>query len=208
MQCNDHPPSWNAISADSLDFPDRQTTVITPKRFVEVIEHFDNDRDTKRALSRKQESNESEGGLCGTILDATDQDLSSLICKLACDLNVSKNKVHRHLKDMKLKPLKYHRSQVLSDSESHKTQRMKFCSRIFDSDIGSNRIIFTDEKWFYRIFSFSRQNVRYWSIENPPVYDAFVKQGAEKVMPLAGIVNWHGLPIVWLPKNVFVNSQN
>ena len=184
----------------------RRTTTITPKSFVNVIKHFDKARDLKRTPRRKRESTESEGGLWRTILDEIGRNPSSTVRKLASDLNVSKSKVQRHLKELKLKPFKYHRSQVLS--ESHKKQRMEFCSWILDNDIASNRIIFTDEKWFYRILPFNRQNVRYWSIENPHVYDASVKQGAEKVMAWAGIVNGRVLPIVWFPNNVSVNSEN
>ena len=108
--------------------------------------------------------------------------------------------------DLKLKYFKYHRAQVLS--ESHKKQRMEFCPWILDNYFGSNRIIFKDEKQFYRILPFYRQKMRYWSIENPHVHDASVKQGAQKVMTWAGIANGLVLAIVWYPNNVSVNSQN
>ena len=40
------------------------------------------------------------------------------------------------------------------------------------------------------------------------MYDASVKQGVEKVMAWAGIVNGRVLLIFWFPKNISVNSEN
>ena len=76
------------------------------------------------------------------------------------------------------------------------------------NDIDPTKIIFTDEKWFNLSQPFNRQNARYWSISNPYVYDDSVKQGAEKVMAWAAIVNGRVLPLVWFPKGVSVNSDN
>ena len=79
--------------------------------------------------------------------------LDASIRRLASDLYVLQDKVHRRFKDLKLKAFKYNRSQVLP--ESHEKQRLEFCSRILENDINSNKIIFTDEKWFYRILPFN-----------------------------------------------------
>ena len=53
---------------------------------------------------------------------------------------------------------------------------------ILANDIDPTKIIFTDERWFYLKQPFNRQNVRYWTISNPYVYDDSVRQGAEKIM--------------------------
>ena len=58
-------------------------------------------------------------------------------------------------------------------------QRLEFCRWVLDENIELKNIFFMDEKWLYLRSSFSRQYTRYWSIENPRVYDDSVKQGGK-----------------------------
>ena len=68
-------------------------------------------------------------------------------------------------------------------------------------------IIFSDEKWFCLKPHPNRQNTRFWSMSNPHKYDDTNKQGAEKIMAWAGIVDGRILPIVWFKPGESVNFQ-
>ena len=83
-------------------------------------------------------------------------------------------------KDLHLKPYKHHRCQEIT--EAHMQQRLEFCRWVLDGNIEPKYIIFTEGKRFCLRSCFNRQNTRYWSIENPHVYDDSVKQGGEKTM--------------------------
>ena len=104
----------------------------------------------------------------------------------------------------KLKPYKFHKSQLLTDD--HKKQRAKFCKWLLSSEIDVQNVIFTDEKFFTLKSSPNRQNTRFWCLENPYVLEESVTQGAEKLMCWAGVINGRILPIVWFEKGESVNS--
>ena len=80
--------------------------------------------------------------------------------------------------NLHLKPCKYHRCQQLT--EAHMQQRLEFCCWVLDGNIEPKNIIFMDEMWFDLRSSFNCQNTRYWSIQNPHVYDDSVNQGGKK----------------------------
>ena len=68
-------------------------------------------------------------------------------------------------------------------------------------------IICTDEKWFILCSHLNRQNCRYQSVTNPYQYDDSVKQGAEKVMCWAAIVDGPVSRLVWFEEGESVNGQ-
>ena len=66
---------------------------------------------------------------------------------------------------------------------------------------------FTGEKWLALHPHHNRQNSTYWSVTNPYQYDDSVKQGAQKVMCWAAIVDGWVLLLVWFEKGEYVNGQ-
>ncbi len=107
--------------------------------------------------------------------------------------------------DLKLKPYKLHRCQELT--ENHKFQRLNFCHWISQTNMDPQKIIFSDEKWFHLRPHHNRQNTRVWSTTNPFLYDDSIKQGSEKVMCWAGVVDGRVLPIVWFSAGESVDSK-
>lgn len=182
-------------------------TKISPRRFTEVFNHFQRYGTVKDERSRNSGISQRTAAFCEDVQREITQNPKSSTRKISEKLNASRSKVRRTLRfDLKMYPYKFHRSQILNSSQ--KEQRLNFCNWILEHEIDPNKIIFSDEKWFQLDVSFNRQNVRYWSTENPHAYDASVKQGAEKVMAWAGIVNGCVLPIVWFQRGISVNSQN
>lgn len=53
----------------------------------------------------------------------------------------------------------------------------------------------------------NKQNSRYWSVTNPYRYEDCVKQGGQKVMCWAGIINGRILPIHWFEPGVSFNGE-
>ena len=125
---------------------------------------------------------------------------------VARKLDFSKTYVHKIAKnELKLKPYKFHKSQELT--ENHKKQRNEFCEWVVTSKIDPQKIIFSDEKFFVLRPHPNKQNARFWSCTNPHLYDDSLKQGAEKIMAWADMVNGRILPIVWFQEGQSVNTE-
>ena len=126
--------------------------------------------------------------------------------KIARKLNFETSTTYNIIKhELKFKPYKLHRCQQLT--EDHKSQRVGFCQWFSENNIDAQNVIFTDEKWFTLRPHLNRQNTRFWSIENPYAYDDCIRQGAEKVMCWAAIVDGKVLPLVWFDAGTSVNSD-
>ena len=76
-------------------------------------------------------------------------------------------------------------------SEDDPDRRLEFCewalSNVNEDPNFSTKILFTDEANFYVNGEFNRQNLGYWSNENPKWLSPTKMQGAGKLMVWAGI---------------------
>ena len=128
------------------------------------------------------------------------------IRNVARKLNFKESTTYRIMRnELKMKPYKLHRCQTLS--AEHKTQRVQFCQWFTENAIDPQKVIFSDEKWFCLRPHPNRQNTRVWSVENPYEYDDCIRQGAEKVMCWAAVVDGRVLSLVWFDAGTSVNSD-
>ena len=153
--------------------------------------------------SGKKNPNPQAKALIKTEIERCPQDS---VRKVARKLNFSKSFVHQTLRnELKMKPYKFYKSQELT--ENHKKQRNEFCQWVITCEIDPQKIIFSDEKFFVLRPHPNKQNSRFWSCTNPHLYDDSVKQGAEKTMAWAAVVNGRILPIVWFQEGQSVNAE-
>ena len=109
--------------------------------------------------------------------------------RLSPESGVSRSSIRRILKANKWYPYKLHMAQHLSKDDPDR--RMEFCERALTKENEdpkfSTKILFTDEANFYVNGEVNRQNLRYWSNENPKRLSPTKMQGARKLMVWVGI---------------------
>ena len=97
---------------------------------------------------------------------------------------------------MKMYPYRSHKVHKLSDA--HKEQRMVFCQWLVKQpEDFVQRVVWSDEKWFFKKTPTNQHNERTWSLVHPHDYEEQQEQGGEKVMAWVGIVDGRVLPVYW-----------
>lgn len=122
------------------------------------------------------------------VLEAFARSPEKSVRRGADELGLSKSTVHRILSENKLKPYKIQILQALNDEDIDR--RMEFSEQMLnrmneDEDL-LDRVMFTDEAIFTLNGGVNKQNVRYWSDENPHFY-------TEQALHAPKIVVWCGL---------------
>ncbi|CAM1324679.1 Uncharacterised protein r2_g3343 [Pycnogonum litorale] len=109
--------------------------------------------------------------------------------RLSAESGVSRSSIRRILKTNKWHPYKLHMAQQLSEDDPDR--RAEFCewalTKVNEDANFPTKILFTDEANFYVNGEVNRQNLRYWSSENPKWLSPTKLQGAGKLMVWAGI---------------------
>lgn len=182
----------------------RKKVRYAPNLFTEIFNHFQEHGSVKRVKGAGRPSKLPTAKVL--IEEELRNQPQTSVRKVARKLDLSFTTTYRTMKnELHVKPFKYHRCQELT--EHHKKQRLEFCRWISDNNIDPQKIIFTDEKWFHLQPHPNRQNTRFWSIKNPFAYADSIKQGGQKVMAWAAIVDGRVLPIVWFVNGVSVDSD-
>ena len=114
-------------------------------------------------------------------------------------------------KNIKMKPYKPYVAQHLT--ETHKKQRLEFCQWLLEQDEEIiHQIIWGDEKWFHLTQHPNKQNVRFWSVQNPFFVNDSKQQGCQKIMAFVCVFNGGIFPVIWHideeGKHVSVNTNN
>lgn len=109
------------------------------------------------------------------------------IRRTSMELNVPRSTVHDILKKAKFHPYKLQLLQHLSEDDPDRRMQMCgwFLERIEENADFLSTVMFSDEANFYVKGEVNKQNLRYWSDENPHWYDPAVQQGSPRV------VVWH-----------------
>jgi hypothetical protein len=182
----------------------RAKNTYQPNHFSKIFNHFQEHGTVKRIKGKGRPCKPPTAAVL--VQEEVRKNPATSIRRISRDLSIPISTTYKIMRsDLHLKPFKYHRSQELT--EQHKRQRLEFCHWILASNIDPQKVIFTDEKWFHLKPHPNRQNARYWTIKNPFLYDDSVKQGGEKVMSWAAIVDGRVLPIVWFNDGESVNSE-
>ena len=128
--------------------------------FGRVIENFsDNGSVTKKKYRRESSKLNEAKVLLQSELNMESSNQVS-VRKLARKLDLTSSITYKAMKtESKLKPYKFHRSQVLTDE--HKRQRVKFSEWILNSNIDVQKVIFSDEKFFTLKSNPNRQSTRF-----------------------------------------------
>lgn len=203
---NPHQISLKRKFCKKYEIKGRNKKPYYPHLFMRIVNEFKNKGIAKSKRSGCPPSRKSPEAQ-QLIQREVDENPMKSIRQIAKKLDFGKTTTNEILRDqLKLKPYKLHRCQELS--EDHKNQRSVFCNWILDNNIDPHKIIFTDEKWFLLHPHPNRQNTRIWSAQNPYQYDDCMKQGAEKVMCWAAIIEGKILPPVWFNTGTSVNSES
>ena len=119
------------------------------------------------------------------------------IMEASISLEISFSCVYRFLrKKLHSKPFRSHKVQTLT--EMHMTQRLHFCQWWQQQpDQFSQKVLWSDEKWFVKKTAPNRQNERCWALVHPHEYVEHQQQGGEKMMAWVGIVDGEILPVYW-----------
>ena len=184
----------------------REKNKYQPHLFLRVVESFKRNGISKKK-SKGPKISKATPEAQQLVTEVIQQHPTNSIRQIAKRLDFTTSTTHKILrKQLKMKPYKFHKCQELS--EDHKSQRLNFCSWMIDSNIEPQKIIFTDEKWFLLRPHPNRQNSRIWSIQNPYKYEDCVKQGGEKVVCWAAIINGRVLPIHWFENSTAVDGKS
>lgn len=184
----------------------REKTKYQPHLFIRVVENFQRNNNISPVQHNGRKISRITPEAKQLVKGEIQQHPTDSIRQIARRLDFGVFTTHQILtKHLKMKPYKYHKCQELN--ETHKNQRLTFCSWVSDSNIDPQKIIFTDEKWFMLTLHPNKQNSRYWSVTNPYRYEDCVKQGGQKVMCWAGIINGRVLTIHWFEPGVSVNGE-
>ena len=173
----------------ALNFNRKHGTNITHDTVAKLISKFKktgNVADQPRSGPRRAATDENT---TATILTALVQSPRKSTRRLSAESGVSRSSIRRILKVNKWHPYKLHMAHHLSEDDPDR--RMEFCewalSNVNEDPNFSTKILFTDEANFYVNGEVNRQNLRYWSNENPKWLSPTKMQGAGKLMVWAGI---------------------
>jgi transposase len=116
--------------------------------------------------------------------------------RTAMELGVPKTTISRILKEQRFHPYKL---QILHHlTEDDPDRRLEMCewfsNKLDENDrFTEDCVLFSDEALFYVNGEVNRQNVRYWSQNNPHWVDHSKQQGAQKIMVWCGLWKAHVL---------------
>lgn len=120
------------------------------------------------------------------------------------ECNVSTTTVKKYLKKHKFHPYKLIILHELQEDDPDR--RIQFCEvmseRIIHNPAYTKTICFSDECTFFLNGNVNRQNVRYWSDENPHIFRENHTQTPEKVNVWAGILGDHIIGPIFLDENL------
>jgi hypothetical protein len=105
------------------------------------------------------------------------------------ELGIPLETFRRILKAEKFRPYKL---QILHNlTEDGPDRRLEMCewlsNGLHEYDSFTDRVFYSDEALFYVNGEVNRQNVRYWSQNNPRWMDPSKQQGAERIMVWCGL---------------------
>jgi len=162
-------------------------------------------KDKKRGGNIKTVANEETNTMVLAHFVASPQ---SSLRRTSNEIGVSKSAIHRILQQSKWHPYKIQLLQKLNEDDPDR--RSEFCYRALEMYHNDNEfpntILFTDEANFYLNGEVNKQNMRFWSDENPHWMDPAKEQGSAKVMVWCGI--WNGQIIGPFFFDHTVNAEN
>ena len=107
------------------------------------------------------------------------------------ELNVPKSTIHDILKKERFHPYKLQILHHLNEDDPDRRIQMCewFLEQIAEDDDFLLNVLFSDEANFYVNGEVNKQNLRYWSPENPHWFSGDKQQGAQRIMVWCGICN-------------------
>ena len=154
-----------------------------------------------KSTGRPRKSNEK----IPVIDNAVKEIPSSSISSLASTTDTSKTTTWRILrKDLGMFPYKPKLVQALTPA--HKESRDVFCTWLLShNEDFPQKIIWTDEKLWHLNIHPNRQNVRYWSVNDPEIEVECKQMGGPKIMCWAGLIDGK-IMLHWFNVNENVNQ--
>ena len=115
------------------------------------------------------------------------------IRRTSMELDVPRSTVHDILKKAKFHPYKLQLLQHLSEDDPDRRMQMCgwFLEKIEEEADFLSTVMFSDEANFYVTGEVNKQNLRYWSNENPHWYDPATQQGCDRAVVWCGMWNNH-----------------